>query len=117
MKSKEAVDWQVPSEWKRRLWIGSEKMFRAFDVTKIENLFGEKDQLKKENKKDKSLFNLHVMRLLYLTLPHTLSLSFLVGHISQIHHRESLPKIHYECIFHIESARVIPYYKIQELAW
>ena len=48
-------------------------MFRAFDVTKIENLFGENDQLKKENKKDKSLFNLHVMRLLYLILPHTLS--------------------------------------------
>ena len=101
MKSNEAVDWQVPSEWKRRLWIGSEKMFRAYDVTKIENLFGEKDQLKKENKKDKSLFNLHVMRLLYLILPHTLSLSFLVGHISQIHHRESLPEIYQECIFHI----------------
>ena len=88
-------------------------MFRAFDVTKIENLFGENDQLKKENKKDKGLFNLHVMRLLYLILPHKLSLLFLVGHISQIHHRESLPKIHYECIFHIESARVIPYYKTQ----
>ena len=77
-------------------------MFRAFDVTKIKNLFGENDQLKKENKKDKGLFNLHVMRLLYLILPHKLSLLlFLVGHISQIHHRESLPKIHYECIFHI----------------
>ena len=101
MKSNEAVDWQVPSEWKRRLWIGSEKMFRAFDVTKIENLFGEKDQLKKENKKDKSLFNLHVMRLLYLILPHELSLLFLVGHISQIHHRESLPEIYQERVFHI----------------
>ena len=76
-------------------------MFRAFDVTKIENLFGENDQLKKENKKDKSLFNLHVMRLLYLILPHKLSLSFLVGHISQIHHRESLPEIYHERIFHI----------------
>ena len=54
-------------------------MFRAFDVTKIKNLFGENDQLKKENKKDKGLFNLHVMRLLYLILPHKLSLSFLVG--------------------------------------
>ena len=39
MNSNEAVDWQVPSEWKRRLWIGNEKMFRAFDVTEIENLF------------------------------------------------------------------------------
>ena len=101
MKSNEAVDWQVASEWKRRLWIGSEKMFRAFDVTKIENLFGENDQLKKENKKDKSLFNLHGMRLLYLILSHKWSLLFLVGHISQIHHRESLPEIYHECIFHI----------------
>ena len=42
MKSNEAVDWQMPSEWKRRLWIGNEKMFRAFDVTKIENLFWRK---------------------------------------------------------------------------
>ena len=80
---------------------------------KLNIFFGEKDQLKKENKKDKGLFNLHVMRLLYLILPHKLSLSFLVGHISQIHHRESLPKIHHEYIFHIESARVIPYYKTQ----
>ena len=68
---------------------------------KLKIFFGEKDQLKKENKKDKSLFNLHVMRLLYLILPHTLSLSFLVGHISQIHHRESLPEIYQERVFHI----------------
>ena len=27
VKSNEAVDWQVPSEWKRRLWIGNEKQW------------------------------------------------------------------------------------------
>ena len=53
MNINEAVDWQVPSEWKRRLWIGNEKMFRAYDVMKIEIFFEHFSSINAEKKKKK----------------------------------------------------------------